>query len=266
MFVSHGKAKYKQWMLINRAIICAFLLKPEKPLFIILSPHKHDTYVCTYEMQNVWACWSLSVVPPVSCLNHVSREENKHSQLPANKRGLVRLGETGNRGPNRPSSRSLFTCGRQGTSVVSVCTTRLTNISHLLAQHGTSRPTNILRSTTSDARSPAPSPPSSIRIIADWKNKLRGGSRQFEETGRRLLNHRLSGPFDYHLLEDMSSSAEDVLLQQGCRCVVKAECGASAWARPRESQSLTANHSTPQECLGFLLVVARNYWQKHFFS
>lgn len=43
----------------------------------------------------------------------------------------------------------------------------------------TTRAANVPRSTTS-ARF---SPPSSIRIIADWKNKLRRGSRQFEETG-----------------------------------------------------------------------------------
>lgn len=63
-------------------------------------------------------------------------------------------------------------------------------------RRATTRAANVPRSTTS-ARF---SPPSSIRIIADWKNKLRRGSRQFEETGRLLLNHRLSGPFDYHLL------------------------------------------------------------------
>lgn len=107
----------------------------------------------------------------------------------------------------------------------------------------TTRPANVPRSTTS-ARF---SPPSSIRIIADWKNKLRRGSQQFEETGTPVTK---------------SSAKWTVRLSPACwrichlpvsermarRCVVGEEACVRACVRSRES--LTANHSTPQECLG----------------
>lgn len=126
------------------------------------------------------------------CLTVVSRKENKHSQLPANKRGLVRLGQVPVDPTGHPQGRYLHVEGR-GTSVVSAVLPVLQT-----SPPSTTRAANVPRSTTSPLASPRQ--PSSIRIIADWKNKLRRGSRQFEETGRLLLNHRLSGPFDYHLL------------------------------------------------------------------
>lgn len=106
----------------------------------------------------------------------------------------------------------------------------------------TTRAANVPRSTTS-ARF---SPPSSIRIIADWKNKLRRGSRQFEETGTPVTK---------------SSAKWTVRLSPACwrichrpvsermarRCVVgeEAECVCEVTGKPYRKSFNTAGMSGP---------------------